>query len=141
MVKTILDTNIIISYLISKNNSEVENIIRAAKEKRIQLFCSIEIWNELLEALKYPKIARLLPNNNGTFITKYKFLCEFIEPKSSVELCRDPRDNKFLELAIEIGADYLITGDKDLLEIISYETTMILQLNDFFEILTQQKRD
>ena len=141
MVKIILDTNVIISYLISKPNIAFERIVKDAKAQRLILFCSTEIWSELLEALKYPKIAMRLPSNYGTFVTKYKFLCKFVEPKLEVEVCRDPRDNKFLELALDTEPDYIITGDKDLLELNTFENTTILTLKDYTENPTQQKRD
>ena len=42
---------------------------------------------------------------------------KIIEPITSITICRDPKDNKFLELAVDGEADFLITGDKDLLEL------------------------
>ena len=89
MVKIILDTNIIISYLISKPDIAFERIIKDAKAQRTTIFCSTEIWDELQEALKYPKIAMRLPSNYGTFVTKYKFLCKFVETKQEVKICRE----------------------------------------------------
>jgi len=56
--------------------------------------------------------------------------------KSSVELCRDKRDNFWLELAKDGQADYLITGDDDLLVLKSFKQTKILKLKDFLNELT-----
>ncbi len=41
----------------------------------------------------------------------------FIKKKSLITVCRDPDDNKFLELALDSNAEFLITGDKDLLSL------------------------
>jgi uncharacterized protein len=134
MTKIILDTNIIISYLISNGNTALYEILKKAKNKEIHLFCSISIWEELLEALKYPKISSSLPNSYGIFLTRYKFLCEFLEPTKSVEICRDARDNKFLELVLESHSDYLITGDYDLLELKEFKNTKIVKLIEYLKV-------
>jgi putative PIN family toxin of toxin-antitoxin system len=50
---------------------------------------------------------------------------------------RDPADNKFLELAKAVQADYLITGDKDLLAIEKFETTTIVKPSEFWYLFPQ----
>jgi predicted nucleic acid-binding protein len=50
--------------------------------------------------------------------------------------CRDPKDNKFLELAIDGNADYIITGDPDLLILHSYRGISIVTPSQFLSILT-----
>ena len=59
-----------------------------------------------------------------------------IKVKSKVNLCRDTKDNFWLELAKDSKADYLETGDKDLLIIVKFGKTKILTLKDFIEELT-----
>jgi uncharacterized protein len=46
---------------------------------------------------------------------KFQSLCEVAEPNRRVTICRDPKDDAYLSLCAEINADYLVTGDKDLL--------------------------
>ena len=46
---------------------------------------------------------------------KFRSLCEVVEPKRQVTICRDPKDDAYLSLCAGVIADYLITGDKDLL--------------------------
>lgn len=58
---------------------------------------------------------------------------EFIEVKSTVFICRDPKDDFLLELAKDGKADYLLTGDKDLLIIGKMDKTVIIKINDFTE--------
>jgi len=50
---------------------------------------------------------------------------------NTINICRDPKDNKFLELAAEANADYIITGDKDLLVLHPYQGIKILTAADF----------
>lgn len=53
-----------------------------------------------------------------------------IEVKSKTDKCRDPKDNFLLNLAIDSKADYLVTGDNDLLEIKFIEKTRILTIKE-----------
>jgi predicted nucleic acid-binding protein len=48
-----------------------------------------------------------------------------------IDLCRDEKDNKFLEVAINGKADYLITGDNDLLVLRPFQDVKIMTVNEF----------
>ena len=61
-----------------------------------------------------------------------KKVAKMVETKSVQTQCRDPKDNFLLELAVDGKADYLITGDKDLLELKSVHKTKIVRIEDFF---------
>ncbi len=56
---------------------------------------------------------------------------EFIEPKIEFTECRDPKDNKFLELAVAGNADCIVTGDKDLLVLNPFRDTKIISPANF----------
>jgi putative PIN family toxin of toxin-antitoxin system len=58
---------------------------------------------------------------------------DFIKIKSKVAICRDPKADFLLALAKDGNADYLITGDKDLLVINKYKQTVILTFKEFEE--------
>jgi uncharacterized protein len=49
----------------------------------------------------------------------------------TIDLCRDPKDNKFLELAVSGNADFIITGDEDLLVLNTFRNIEIISVNDF----------
>jgi predicted nucleic acid-binding protein len=53
---------------------------------------------------------------------------------ANINVCRDPKDNKFLELAVEAGAACIITGDKDLLVLNPFENILILTASDFLKV-------
>lgn len=57
----------------------------------------------------------------------------FIVVESKVSICRDPNDNFLLALAKDGKANYLLTGDNDLLEIQQYEKTIIIKISEFLE--------
>jgi predicted nucleic acid-binding protein len=50
-----------------------------------------------------------------------------------VDVCRDPKDNFLLALAVDSGADFLLTGDKDLLVLKIYNNTIITTIGDFLQ--------
>ena len=56
---------------------------------------------------------------------------EFIDVTSQIKFLNDSKDDFLLSLAIDGKADYLITGDKDLLEVKKYESTEILSIAEF----------
>lgn len=58
---------------------------------------------------------------------------EIVTVKSKVDICRDKEDNFLLALAKDDKADYLISGDKDLLVIDKFEKTKIIKLTDFLD--------
>jgi len=58
---------------------------------------------------------------------------EWFIPAEIIRDCRDPKDNKFLELAAVSKADFLITGDEDLLILDPFRSTRILTLSEFAE--------
>jgi uncharacterized protein len=52
----------------------------------------------------------------------------------------DPADNRILECAVSAGADYIVTGDKDLLRLKRYDSIRILSVADFLEVAAKQER-
>lgn len=62
-----------------------------------------------------------------------------IEPNEQVSICRDPKDNKFLELAVSGKADFIVSGDEDLLELNPFREIRILKPADFLQML--EKKD
>ncbi len=62
---------------------------------------------------------------------------ELVEITEHIEVCRDPKDNKFLELAICGKADFVITGDDDLLDLDPFRELRIITPRGFLEDSTQ----
>ncbi|MBI5620616.1 putative toxin-antitoxin system toxin component, PIN family [Candidatus Gottesmanbacteria bacterium] len=57
----------------------------------------------------------------------------FVEPTEHISVCRDPKDNQFLDVAAASGAAFLVTGDKDLLSPKTFRTTRILTPREFLK--------
>jgi len=66
---------------------------------------------------------------------KMKTVAKIIQTTSIQTQCRDPKDNFLLELAIDGKADYLITGDSDLLELKTVKKTKIVTIRDFYKLI------
>jgi uncharacterized protein len=64
---------------------------------------------------------------------------ELVKVKSSVSICRDPKDNFLLSLSKDGKANFLLTGDNDLLDIKKYGKTRILKITEFFDEMSQAR--
>jgi len=77
--------------------------------------------------LRRPKLAAYVsPSESTAILTDLARVVEPVPIRERVELCRDPRDDKFLELALAGRADFLLTGDADLLALHLFRGTAIL---------------
>jgi putative PIN family toxin of toxin-antitoxin system len=133
-IKIILDTNIWISYLISKKNNQWDTLIFSAK---IQIIYSEKLLNEFIEVTQRDKFRKFISLDDLevilNFLGDFAIFVENIEKKYT--LCRDLKDNFLLDLAVTAKADFLVTGDKDLLEIKTLENVKILSPTDFINLI------
>ncbi len=130
-LKLILDTNLWVSFLISKNYIQLDEIIFVKKAK---IIFSRELLEEFLSVVKRRKFRRFFSNEDiRELLETIQEHSEFIEVKSVVEMCRDNRDNFLLALAKDSEADYLITGDTDLLILEKMGKTKISTITKFFK--------
>jgi predicted nucleic acid-binding protein len=58
---------------------------------------------------------------------------DFVKVQTKVDVCRDPKDNFLLSLSIDGNAGFLLTGDKDLLELAKFGETEIITISDFLQ--------
>jgi putative PIN family toxin of toxin-antitoxin system len=129
--RIILDTNLWISFLITKDFSKLDEIIFS--KKSILIF-SQELLEEFLEVVKRPKFRRYFTQSDiEELLETIDEYGEFIIVKSKIEICRDSKDNFLLSLAVDGKADFLLTGDQDLLMIEKIGKTNIKTISSFFE--------
>ncbi len=104
----ILDTNLWISFLISKDYSFLDNYILKGK---VKLIFSEELFSEFISIAERPKFKKYFSDSDINqliqMIDKYGIL---IKVMSEIKLCRDIKDNFLLNLAIDSKADFLVTG-------------------------------
>jgi len=129
MIRIILDTNLWISFLISKRLNKIDELFE--RDDLVLLF-SQELLEEFIEVAGRPKFRSYFPNEHvEKLLSLFDEFGEVIEVTSEVDLCHDPKDNFLLSLAKDGAADYLVTGDADLLVIRKFETTEILSYSEF----------
>jgi putative PIN family toxin of toxin-antitoxin system len=133
-IRIVIDTNVWISFFISKALKKLKEYLG---NEDIVVLISDELFDELLEVLNRPKISKYIREEDiFEIIGLIQFKAEWIEIKQQTIICRDKKDNFLLDLASNGNADYLITGDNDLLVIEEFEGTKIVDFRSFDRILT-----
>jgi len=138
-IKVVFDTNIWISLILGANTSLMHDLIL---DKRLEIYASEELAEEIFENLKNRKFSHIL--EPGIIANFKPFIYEsviFVVPKTKIKICRDPKDDFILELAFEAKADYLITGDRDLLELTGNAELNIIKPADLHQLLKTSKKD
>ena len=110
MTKVVIDTNTFISALLS--NGPSRSIVRAWIKDAFVLITSSELLGELIFVLNKPKFSEIKAAGVLLVFT-IKKKAAFVTPTHSLTICRDAKDNKFLNCAMK--ADLLISGDGDIL--------------------------
>ena len=129
--KIIVDTNLWISFLIGKIVSELENKIY---EKNLIVLFSEELNTEINNVVQRPKFRKYFPESEVKVIYEiHNTVGEKIKIISDVDICRDAKDNFLLSLSRDGKADFLITGDLDLLTLKRFENTKIISYREFCE--------
>lgn len=131
--KIIIDTNLWISFLIGKEFQNLKDLIVHGKVKLIvtdQLLLEIKVVTSRAKFKKYFK-----EENVADLISFLTIVAQKVRVQKIDAICRDPKDDFLLALAKAGKEDYLITGDKDLLEIKNYGQTKILSYNRFMDDL------
>lgn len=130
-LKVVIDSNILVSIL--KGSAVLSPIYTAFKEGRLKLIVNSELLKELAAVLSRPCL-----HIDRTDIKELFRLIKFkaVRLKSITSLpriCRDPKDNFILELAVVSDADFIVTGDKDLLVLKSFRGIPIIKPREFLK--------
>jgi len=127
--RIVIDTNIWISFLLTKDYSPLDKIISSPN---LTLIFSNQLIEEFIEVATRPKFSRYFSSADlEELLLQMKFHGKFITVTSSVAICRDAKDNFLLSLSQDGKATQLITGDKDLLDIKKHRGTQIVTLTKF----------
>jgi putative PIN family toxin of toxin-antitoxin system len=128
----VIDTNVLVSSILIKKSSS-DAALKKARSLGSLLF-SEATFQELQTVLNRSKFDRYVSLQvRSEFIFRLRLASELVEILERVDLCRDEKDNKFLEVAINGRADYLITGDNDLLVLRPFQDVKIMTVNEFLD--------
>lgn len=129
-IRIILDTNLWISFLITKKFAQLDKLINSEK---LTLIFSQELINEFIDVAGRDKLKKYFTVQDfEKLLNLFDTYGLLINVKPNLKICRDYKDNFLLDLAVQANADYLITGDNDLLTLNNIGNTKIVSFRDFF---------
>jgi uncharacterized protein len=130
----VVDTSVLISALLKPNSIPAQALERA--RTHFKLAVSTETLTELTKVLSRDYLARYRTvDERETFLVLYSELAEIIAITEHVTDCRDPKDNKFLDLALAANACILVSSDSDLLVLHPYRNIDIVTPSMFLQML------
>ena len=137
MIKIVVDANLFASALI-KPDSNPGNILELIKQNMVELVISPSVIKEIKHILLYPKIQKYHPKTACELDRYFDDLLIFawtVEGNSKIDLIKDdPTDNKYLACALEGEADYIVSGDRHLLNVKIFNGIKIVNAKAFWEI-------
>ncbi len=128
----VFDTNVIVSALLMKKSVARDALDKARTAGDILL--SIDVIEELHDVLSRPAFDRYIDEED-----RLKFLSLLVKEATLIEIaekvkeCRDPKDDKFLELAVNGDATLIVSGDKDLQVLNPFRNIPILSPREFLD--------
>ncbi len=129
-LRLVIDTNILISGLMAVN-SLPQKVFDYATSQAI-LLISDEVQSEIENVISRPKLQKYITlEQRNKFLTELSQQVERVTINQKIRACRDPKDDKFLELAVCGEANYIITGDADLLDLHPFQNIPIVKAANF----------
>ncbi|MCA6501174.1 MAG: putative toxin-antitoxin system toxin component, PIN family [Pseudanabaena sp.] len=131
-MRLVLDTNVLISAILSPNSISAK-ILNWGEDNGVILYSAATL-NEVLSVLGRSKFSKYIDHDDIDGLSiRIKTVWLFVEILNQVQLCRDPKDDKFIDLALNGKASHLITGDSDLLVLNPVENTSIINPRTFWD--------
>jgi len=140
MQKLILDTNIVVSALIS-NSIPTKILYELVLNQKVKICLTEEIFTEYIEVLNREKFTKYtnFKSKADIVLNKLREISTYYETNRKIEILSDTSDNKFLELAAVSSADYLITGNTFDFQITEFEYTRILTPREYWNLFEPKK--
>ena len=129
-MKVILDCNIWISFLLSKQDCLLKRMLM---DTRFDIYVCEELLSEIINVAHRDKIRKRVSENELQQLLKINdaFCIKTTISQIAESIIRDPKDVYLLSLAETIDANYIVSGDKDLTELNQHLKTRIVKLADF----------
>jgi uncharacterized protein len=136
-VKVVFDTNVWLSIFMEKRLKDEFSKVK----QNLIVFVSEDIGLEVSKVLQYPKVSEVLKKSGIQEKDVLRVLAvnsKRVEPKLKLYIItEDPADNKILECAQASNADFILSGDKHLLELGKYRKTKIQTPREFFDSINR----
>ncbi len=132
-MRCVFDTNVLVSALLLPNSKPRSSFDRALRNGKVLL--SVAVLAEAYEVLSRKRFSRYIDEEDvRNFIAALTREAELVDVKVKISACRDPKDDKLLELAVSGRATHIVTGDSDLLALDPYQGTRILTPSSLLEL-------
>ncbi len=130
--RCVFDTNVIVSAFLFERSEPGRAFDEALNQGQILL--SEQVAAELTEVLRREKFDRYLSRKKREELLKALIQeAVLVDVTERIEACRDPKDDKYLELAVSGAADCIVSGDKDLLVLTPFQGVLVLRPTDFLQ--------
>jgi putative PIN family toxin of toxin-antitoxin system len=139
LIRAIIDTSILLRALL-KPQGTVGPILDLLEAERYRLLYSTATLEELVDVLGRPRLRRRFPLHGRDIETVVDLVLlrgDEVEPDRRFTVCRDPKDDKFLDVAVAGKAHSLVTGDEDLLVLHPFEGIPIVRPVEFIRTLDE----
>ncbi len=140
-MRVVIDTNILVRALIHPRGSVGPVLLRLRRGHFTFLYTQ-SLLEELVDVLGRPRIREkygVTEDDVKTVVALLLLRGEAVSVSRSLTVCRDPKDNKFLETAVAGKADIIVSGDEDLRVLDSFEGIPIVSPAEFLRSLDAQK--
>jgi putative PIN family toxin of toxin-antitoxin system len=132
-MRVVIYTNILVSFAI-RPNSDFEKIFDRIAAQRVSLV-SEDTLAELFDVLSRERFQKFIPLDQSIdYVEWYAGISEQVIVTQHVVACRDPKDAKFLALAVSGRADCILAGDHDLLDMVKFNGVPIYRPAEFMRL-------
>ena len=139
MIRVTLDTNLLISALFWRGNPY--RILKLCYTGKLDLILSRAIINEFRWVMIREKKFKLSEDDILKHIDIILEFSHIVEPNFSLYIItKDSSDNRILECALVGNSDYIVSGDKHLLELTEYEGTKIVTAAQFLKLFDELRK-
>jgi uncharacterized protein len=112
-MRVVVDTNVLVSAALKRNSTPATAVLIVEREG--VLLKSLATERQLVDVLARPYFVPLIGGETRSWLCKLMSAAELVPINERISVCRDPTDDKFLELAVNGRADVVVSGDADLL--------------------------
>jgi uncharacterized protein len=132
-LRCVFDTNVLVSALLKPESKPRQALEVAVRRGKVLL--SFATLAELNEVLTRQWLRQFVSEEIvRSFLAGLTLDAELVEVDTRIVACRDPRDDKFLELAVSGRATHIVTGDSDLLTLNPFREIQIISPSSFLEL-------
>ena len=141
-MRVVLDTNVLVAATVIAGGQEAR-ILRAWRAGAFDLVVSPAILEEIGRVLTEARLRRRRWMTDDEVAALLESLAQesiLVSGRVLVQVSRDPADDKFLAAAVEGRADYVVTGDRDLLDLETYRGVRVIRPGSFARQLAAERR-